>query len=112
MKITFTSTGDNWDSQMDKRFGRAKYFLTWDDSNESFSIYDNSVNALEEHGAGPKASQALMEIKPDVLITGNGPGGNADVILKKFNIDIYIGAGEMNIKNAYNAFKNNKLKKF
>jgi predicted Fe-Mo cluster-binding NifX family protein len=47
----------------------------------------------------------------DVLITGNGPGGSASKILSKTNIKIYVGAGDMNISEAYEAYKRNELKK-
>jgi len=43
------------------------------------------------------------------LITGNGPGGNASVVLEKAGTKIYIGAGNMIVKEAYDAFKNNEL---
>lgn len=45
-----------------------------------------------------------------MLITGNGPDGNAAMILEKAGMKIYIGAGKMTIKEAFEAFKNNELK--
>jgi len=46
-----------------------------------------------------------------VLITGNGPGGNAAMALKQGNIKVFIGAGTMTAKEAYEAYKNNSLEK-
>ena len=83
----------------------------YDEKNDKLSTIDNSDVANEAHGAGPRTAQRLFELKPDVLITGNGPGGNAGTVLKEAGIISYIGAGEMTVKEAFDAFKNNKLKK-
>lgn len=112
MKIAFTSKGKSWDSEVDPRFGRAEYFLIYDDEKEEMTIADNTDVANMAHGAGPQAVQNLYEYKPDVLITGNGPGGNAEVVLRKTGIDIFIGASGMNIKEAYESYNKNELEKF
>ena len=52
----------------------------------------------------------IFELKPGILITGNGPGGNAAGILNKMNIKIYVGAGGMSIREAYQAYQTNQLK--
>lgn len=111
MKIAFTSTGDGWDAKVDPRFGRTDYFLIYDDATEAFTLVDNTEIRSVEHGAGPKSAEKIFELAPDVLITGNGPGGNAASILTKTKMKIYVGAGGMSIREAYNAFKNNELQK-
>jgi len=45
------------------------------------------------------------------LITGNGPGGNAASVMNKTGITTYVGAGEMTVKEAYDAFSKGELKK-
>ena len=112
MKIAFTTKGTEWDSAMDPRFGRTEYFLIYDDDKDELAHYDNRDSANDAHGAGPKTSQKLFEFKPDILITGNGPGGNAATVLQKTGIKVFVGAGEMTVKEAYEAYKNNKLKQF
>lgn len=112
MKIAFTTKGDNWDSMMDPRFGRTEYFLVFDDEKNELTTIDNGSLKNEAHGVGPKAAQKLFNIKADVLITGNGPGGNAGTVLEKTGIKIYIGAGEMTAKEAYDAFEKNKLTEY
>ena len=112
MKIAFTTKGKDWDSMMDPRFGRTEFFLIYNEENEELSIYDNRAIENEAHGAGPKTAQELFELNPDILITGNGPGGNAATVLEKAGIVIYIGAGQMTVKEAYEAYRNNKLEKF
>ncbi len=111
MKILFTVKDNSWESQMDARFGRAEWFLVYDEANDTSDFIDNSDVNSQSHGAGPLAAQKVFELKPDVLITGNGPGGKAASVLNKMIIDIYTGAGEMTVKEAYNAFKNGKLAK-
>jgi len=110
MKIAFTTKGTNWDSAMDPRFGRAEYFLIYDEEKDELTHFDNRDSANDAHGAGPKTAQKLFEFKPDVLITGNGPGGNAGTVLEKAGIKIFVGAGEMTVKEALEAYKSNALK--
>ena len=112
MKIAFTAKGTTWDSMMDPRFGRTEFFLVYDDENEELTQFDNREVEGVAHGAGPQTAQKLFELNPDVLITGNGPGGNAATVLERAGIKIYIGAGEMTVKEAYAAFKNDELKEF
>ena len=112
MKIAFTTKGTEWDSAMDPRFGRTEYFLIYDDDKDDLTHYDNRDSANDAHGAGPKTSQKLFDLKPDILITGNGPGGNAATVLQKTGIKIFVGAGDMTVKEAYKSFKSNSLKEF
>jgi predicted Fe-Mo cluster-binding NifX family protein len=112
MKIAFTAKGEGWEAEMDPRFGRTAYFLIYDENNDKLETADNSKVADMAHGAGPQAAQLLFEYKPDVLITGNGPGGNAERVLRQTGLEIYIGATSGTVKQAYDKFKNNELNKF
>ncbi len=112
MKIAFTAKGTDWDAPMDARFGRAEYLLVYDEDTKTFAQFDNRAIKDAAHGAGPQTAQNLFEMHPDVLITGNGPGGNAATVLEKAGIKIYIGAGDKTIKEAYTAYQNNQLKEF
>ena len=112
MKIAFTTKGTGWDAQMDPRFGRAQFILLYDDSTNSFTSMDNSAVESVAHGAGPQTAQKLFDLKADVLITGNGPGGNAAAVLSKAGLKIYIGAGDMTVQQAYAAYKQGELKAF
>jgi len=109
MKIAFTAKGAEWNSEMDPRFGRTEYILVYDDEKDELTSFDNRDIENEAHGAGPKTSQKLFEMGPQVLITGNGPGGNAATVLEKAGIKIFIGAGQMTVKGAFDAYKNNNL---
>jgi predicted Fe-Mo cluster-binding NifX family protein len=109
MKIAFTTKGTTWDSAMDPRFGRTEYFLIYDEEKDELLHYDNRDSANDAHGAGPKTAQKLFDFSPDILITGNGPGGNAATVLEKTGIKILVGAGDMTAKEAYKAYQNGEL---
>ena len=112
MKIAFTTKGTDWESKMDPRFGRTEFILIYDDEKDELTSFDNRSIEGEAHGAGPKTAQILFELNPNILITGNGPGGNAATVLEKAGIEIFIGTGEMTVKKAFEAYKKNELKKF
>lgn len=112
MKIAFTTKGSDWDAKIDPRFGRTEVLVFLTDDNNELEVIDNSSIQSEAHGAGPKTAQLLLENKPDVLITGNGPGGNAATVLERGNVEIYIGAGDLTVKEAYEKYKNGELNKF
>ena len=112
MKIAFTTKGTEWDSEMDPRFGRTEFILVYDDEKDEFTSFDNREIENEAHGAGPKTSQKLFEMGSNVLITGNGPGGNAATVLEKTGIKVYVGTDKMSVKEAYKAYKDNSLKEF
>ncbi len=112
MKILLTVQGNDWNSPMDPRFGRAKGFLIYDEANESLNYVDNEANMNAAQGAGIQTAQRALEIKPDVIITGNGPGGKAAAVLKNGTIKIYAGAEGITAKEAYDAYKEDKLQEF
>jgi predicted Fe-Mo cluster-binding NifX family protein len=109
MKIAFTAKGVYWDSVMDSRFGRTEYILIYNEETKELTNFNNRSIVNEAHGAGPKTAQKLYEFKPDILITGNGPGGNAASVIDKAGIKVFIGAGEVSVKEAYEKYKNDEL---
>lgn len=109
MKIAFTSTGETWESLIDPRFGRTEYILIYDEESDKLTAYDNREIINVAHGAGPQTSQKLYDLAPDVLITGNGPGGNTQNVLNRMQLKIYVGAGGLTIRDAYNKYQNKEL---
>jgi predicted Fe-Mo cluster-binding NifX family protein len=112
MKIVFTAKGSGWDSPMDPRFGRMDILVIYDEEKDELVAVPNSETEAMEHGAGLQTAKKVLELKPDVIITGNGPGRKALEILHRSNVKMYVGAGEMSLEEAYEAFKNNELQKF
>lgn len=112
MRIAFTAKGASWDAVIDPRFGRTEFLLVYDESSQELERFDNRDIENQAHGAGPKTAQNLFDLKPDVLITGIGPGGNAASALQQAGLQIFVGAGDMTVKQALEAYKNNQLEKF
>lgn len=110
MKIAFTATGTNWESMIDPRFGRTEYIVIYDEERQNLTGHDNSAVKNDAHGAGTATSQRIFELKPDVLITGNGPGEHASNALKHLNMKIFANAQELTLKQAYESFKSGKLR--
>ena len=108
MKILFTAHGTDWNSQMDERFGRAEYLVVYDVEADKLEAFANDTSSME-HGAGLQTAQKVIEIAPNVDITGNGAGGKVADIIKKTDIKVYIGAKNMSLKEAYDKYKNNEL---
>lgn len=109
MKIIFTSTGKTWESEMDSRFGRAEYFVLYDEESREMTVIDNGEIKNEAHGAGTATAQKMYELKPDVLITGNGPGTNATAALKNLKMKIFINAINISLKEAYDMYREGRL---
>lgn len=112
MKIAFTAKGTDWNAMIDPRFGRTEFILIYDDEKDELIHYDNREIEKVTHGAGPQTAQKLFDFKPDVLITGNGPGGNAARVLSETDMKIFIGAGEMSVKEAFEVYHKGQLKEF
>lgn len=111
MRILFTANGGTWDSDIDPRFGRAEYLVLYDDTSDGLDVIDNRSVKDEAHGAGTATAQKVFELKPDILITGNGPGENAAFALKRLNMEIYVNAHNMKLREAYDSFREGKLEK-
>lgn len=107
MKIAITSSGNELDSQIDLRFGRAAGFIIYDTETEEFNYIDNQQNLNAMQGAGIQAAQNVVNKNIDAVITGNC-GPKAFATLSAAEVKIYIGA-EGSIKDAIDKFKNNEL---
>jgi predicted Fe-Mo cluster-binding NifX family protein len=94
---------------MEPRFGRTEFLLCYNEDTKELVSYDNRAIEQTAHGAGPKTAQQLLQMGAQVLITGNGPGGNADSVLKTGGIKVYTGAGGMSVTQAYEAWKAGSL---
>jgi predicted Fe-Mo cluster-binding NifX family protein len=109
MKIAFTSVGTSWDSIIDPRFGRTENIVLYNEESKELTTVDNSAVKNDAHGAGTATAQKIFELKPNVLITGNGPGDNAASALKHLEIRIFVNAHELTVKQAYESYKSGKL---
>ncbi len=87
MKIAITSVGDSLQSNVDPRFGRAKYIIIVDSETKEFEAIDNTDNINAFKGAGIQAATMISDKGAEVLLTGYC-GPNAFKTLKAAGIRI------------------------
>lgn len=87
MKICITSQGDQLDSQMDLRFGRAAYFILVDSESMKYEVIENQAN-FSAGGAGIAAASQVIDIGAEVVLTGNC-GPKAFEVLQAANVQVY-----------------------
>ena len=99
MKIAITSMGDNLDSFVSERFGRAPYFIIYDTETQKFIPHKNNADLLSG-GAGPEAVRQIYSYGVDVILTGN-LGGNAASAIESSGMKVVTGfKGTQKVKNA------------
>jgi predicted Fe-Mo cluster-binding NifX family protein len=107
MKIAVTSTGQELDSPVDPRFGRAAYILIVDSDSMDVEVLDNAVNVNAFKGAGIQAATMISDKHADVLLTGYC-GPNAFKALDAAKIRV---AGDVSgtVREAVEAFSTGKV---
>jgi len=108
MRIAVTSSGKNLNSEIDPRFGRAKYFIIVDPDSMEYEVVENKQNINLPQGAGIQAGKIIANNNVAVVITGNC-GPKAFKVLKEANIKIIIG-NKGTVSEAVSLYKNGKLK--
>jgi len=89
MKIAITSTGEGIQSKVDRSFGRAKWFVTFDTETKTVEAHSNDQNIHASHGAGIQAAQNVAHLGVEALLTGN-VGPNAFRTLQAASIEIFL----------------------
>ncbi len=108
MKIAITTAGNNLDSALDRRFGRAVSFLIYDLEAKSFTVIDNQQNLSAAQGAGIQAAEKIADQEVDVLLTGHC-GPKAFRVLQAAGIKVY-NTEAATVREALELFQQNKLK--
>ncbi len=90
MKVAITSSGPGPENMMDDRLGRCPYFIVMDTVKGTFETFENRA-AQVSSGAGTKATQALLDLGADVVITGK-IGPHASAMLADTDIELITGA--------------------
>ncbi len=107
MKIAVTSTGNELISDMDPRFGRARYFVIVDSETLEFQVAENKQNLNLPQGAGIQAAKTIVDHKADVLILGNC-GPKAFHVLNAAGVKVVTGA-KGRVIDAVTQYKNGEL---
>ncbi len=108
MKIAVTSMGQDLESKVDARFGRAKWFIVADTETTQFQVINNEQNLNAGQGAGIQTAENISRHGVGAVITGNC-GPKAFRTLSAAGIRIYCDA-EGTVAQALEKFKSGKLK--
>lgn len=108
MKIVVTAQGENLASEIDPRFGRAKWLMVVDSESGEFKAHDNVQNLNAAQGAGIQTGQNIANLGAEAVITGN-VGPNAFRTLNAAGVKIFL-AEKQTVQEAIDAFKAGKLK--
>ena len=107
MKICVTGQGPDLASQVDPRFGRAAFFIIYEDEKETFEVVDNSENKKASGGAGIQAATTVAEKECDWVVSGH-MGPKALSVLQEAGIDVATGASGK-VSEALRAFREGEL---
>jgi len=110
MKVAVTSQGSVLSSELDPRFGRAKYFVVVDTESGEFSAHDNGTNLDAAHGAGVQAAQDVVRLGAEAVITGN-LGPKAADGLRAGGVKVYRQTWGT-VRDAIDQFKQGRLQEF
>jgi len=88
MKVAVTSQGLALSSELDPRFGRARYFIVVDIGSGKTTANDNASNRESAQGAGVQAAQKVINLGVEAVITGS-IGPKAAATLEAGNIRVH-----------------------
>jgi len=108
MKIAITAQGKELSSEIDLRFGRAKWIVVVDSETGDFQAHDNAVNLNAAQGAGIQTGQNIANLGVEAVITGN-VGPNAFKTLNAANVKVFL-AEKQTVQDAIDSFKTGELK--
>lgn len=109
MKIAISTSGNNLEADLDKRFGRAEKFIIYDVDADTFEVIDNTQNLNLSQGAGIQAGKTVAGSGAEAVITGH-VGPKAFTTLEAVDIDIYFAEGGT-VQSVIDDFKADKLTK-
>ena len=107
MKIAITAQGKELSSEIDLRFGRAKWIIVVDSETGDFTAHDNVVNLNAVQGAGIQTGQNIANLGVEAVITGN-VGPNAFKTLDTAGVKMFL-AEKTTVQEAIDALKAGKL---
>lgn len=115
-KIAITATGPDLTANVDPHFGRAAYFLIFNQvlifnqDTLDYNAIENSQNLSLPQGAGIQAGKTIIDNNVDILITGNC-GPKAFDVLQKAGIRVIVHAAGA-VKDVIRQYKNGELSNF
>jgi predicted Fe-Mo cluster-binding NifX family protein len=110
MKVAIGLEENSYESQVDRRFGRASFFILIDIESNDYEIIENEAKD-EATGAGLKVVKNLMSLGVDEIIAGE-IGPKAAVLIEEFDIPTYKLGELKSVDEVLKNYKENKLEKF
>jgi predicted Fe-Mo cluster-binding NifX family protein len=107
MKLAISASGQTLDSDLDPRFGRAKYFLLVDSEGGGPEVVENKQNLQLAQGAGIQAAQTVVEKGAQAVLTGNC-GPKAFRVLQAARVSVAVGL-EGSIREVIQQFVEGKI---
>ena len=108
MKVVVTSQGNEPSSEIDLRFGRAKWLIVFDTETDNFQAHDNEVNVNAAQGAGIQTGRNIANLGADAVITGN-VGPNAFKTLTAAKVNVFL-AEKQTVQQAIDSYITGELK--
>jgi len=107
MRVAVTAREANVESQVDQRFGRARYLIVIDTETGDTEVHDNEVNLNAVQGAGIQTAQNAARLNVEAVLTGH-LGPNAFRTLSAAAITAYTGL-QGTVGQAIEEFKAGRL---
>jgi predicted Fe-Mo cluster-binding NifX family protein len=101
--------GQDLSSQLEPRFGRAKWLILVDTNTGQCEAHDNTVNLNVSSGAGIQTAQNVANLGAEAVITGN-IGPNAIKTLNAADVKALLSEAST-AQEALDLFKEGKLQK-
>jgi len=108
MRIAITSRGNDLDSAVDARFGRAEWFVYYDTDTKIFEAANNEQQYNLPQGAGIQAATQVIDKGANVLLTGHC-GPNAFQTLSAAGVNVVVNVGGR-VKEVIEKFENGHYK--
>lgn len=110
MKIAIGLEENNYNSQVDRRFGRASFFILIDSITNNYEIIENEAKD-ETTGAGLKVVKNLVNLGVEEIIAGE-IGPKAAVLIEEFNIPVYKLGELKKVNEVMENYREKRLEKF
>ena len=107
MKLALCSTGQEFTSTLDERFGRTNYFIFYNTESSEMDVVENSAREAAG-GAGGLAVQQLVDNGVEILIAPE-VGPQALDALNRFNIPAFKQGNFKTAERAIAAWGNGEL---
>lgn len=107
LRIAVTAQGKELSSEIDLRFGRAKWLIVVDTETGDYEAHDNLVNLNAVQGAGIQTGQNIANLEVEAVITGN-VGPNAFKTLNAANVKVFL-IGNQTVQQAVDLFRTDTL---